>query len=69
MAKKFIEPGGRVMDIAWMRDTNGIVYTGEALNLAMLMHLRKGRTAKQEEELKTVLGVFDDIKPKRRRKK
>jgi hypothetical protein len=68
MAKKFIEPGGRVMDIAWMRDTNGLVYTGEALNLAMLLHLRKERTAKQEEELKEVLGVFETGKEKNSRR-
>lgn len=36
---KFIEPGSRIMDRAWMRDhsTNDIVYTGEALLLVLLM--------------------------------
>ena len=68
MAKKYIEPGNRIMDKAWMRDSNGIVYTGEALNLAMLLHLRKGRTAKQEEELKEVLGVFETGTPKNSRR-
>lgn len=39
MNKKYIEPGRRIMDIAWMRDGahNDIVYTGEALMLVLLM--------------------------------
>ena len=39
MSKKFIEPGARIMDRAWMRDdsNNDIVYTGEALLLILLM--------------------------------
>jgi hypothetical protein len=70
MALKFIEPGGRLMDLAWMRD-KGNIYSGEALVLACLLHVRKERTAKQEEELKEVLGVFEagETKNSRRSKK
>jgi hypothetical protein len=67
MSKKFIEPGGRLMDMAWMRDGKNI-HSGEALVLACLLHVRKGRTAKQEEELKEVLGVFETGKAKNTRR-
>lgn len=60
---KFTKPFYRVMDRAWLRDSNGIVYTGEALNLAMLMHVRKGRDRKREEELKDLLGVLPSDQP------
>jgi hypothetical protein len=56
---KYIEPGGRVMDRGYFRDGDNIHY-GEALVLACLLHVRKDRTAKQEEELKEVLGVFEE---------
>lgn len=64
---KFIEAGGRLMDIAWLRD-KGNIYSGEALVLACLLHVRKGRTAKQEEQLKEVLGVFETRPPKNSRR-
>lgn len=55
---RFIEAGTtRVMDRAWMRDGENI-YSGEALVLACLMHVKKKRTAKQEEELKEILDVY-----------
>lgn len=55
---RFIEAGTtRVMDRAWMRDGKNI-HTGEALVLACLMHVRKERTVKQEEELKEILDVY-----------
>lgn len=66
MAEKFIEPGHRFMDVVWMRDHENI-YTGEAVVLACLLALKKERTAKQEEELKEVLGVFDTTPVKRRK--
>ena len=61
---RFIEAGTtRVMDRAWMRDGDNI-YSGEALVLACLMHVRKERTAKQEEELKKILDVYETGKTK-----
>ena len=61
---RFIEAGTtRVMDRAWMRDGENI-HTGEALVLACLMHVRKERTAKQEEELKKILDVYETGKTK-----
>lgn len=57
MDDRFIEPGGRLMDLAWFRDGKNI-YSGEALVLACLLHVQKRRTSKNEEELKEVLGVF-----------
>lgn len=54
-----------VMDRAWMRDENGIEHTGEALLLAMLLKVKKGknRTAEQEAELQEILE-----KPKSKKK-
>jgi hypothetical protein len=61
---RFIEAGTtRVMDRAWMRDGENI-HSGEALVLACLMHVRKERTAKQEEELKKILDVYETGKTK-----
>jgi hypothetical protein len=55
---RFIEAGTtRIMDRAWMRDGSNI-HTGEALVLACLLHVRKKRTAKQEEELKEIMNVY-----------
>ena len=55
---RFIEAGTtRVMDRAWLRDGE-VIHTGEALVLACLMHVKKKRTAKQEEELKEILDVY-----------
>lgn len=64
----FIKPDKRVMDIAWMRDPkSGIVYTGEALSLALLLHAKgKGRTQEHEKELARLL---DDPNQKVRPKK
>jgi hypothetical protein len=64
---KFIEAGGRLMDIAWLRDKENI-YSGEALVLACLLHVRKERTAKQEEELKELFDVFETGTPKNSRR-
>jgi hypothetical protein len=70
MTEKFIEPGSRLMDVAWMRDGKNI-HTGEALVLACLLKVRKQRTTKQEEELKEVLDIYAEGTPKnpRRNKK
>lgn len=57
MPKKYIEPGDRLMDKVWIRDGNNI-YTGEAALLACLLHVKKGRTVKAEEELKDILDVY-----------
>lgn len=55
-----------VMDRAWMRDENGIVHTGEALMLAMLLKVKKSknRTDEQVAELEEIIQ-----KPARRRKR
>jgi hypothetical protein len=66
MAAKYIEPGRRVMDRGYFRDGENVHY-GEALVLACLLHIKKGRTSKREEELKDVLGIFDDVGEKNRR--
>jgi hypothetical protein len=61
---RFIEAGTtRVMDRAWMRDGNN-VYTGEALVLACLLHVKKERTVEQEEELKEIMEVYAPSKRK-----
>jgi len=44
MPKKFIEPGQRIMDNAYLRDGESI-HTGEALLLACLLHA-KGKSRK-----------------------
>jgi hypothetical protein len=48
---------GRLVDRAWLRDGKNIHY-GEALKLACLLHVRKNRTARQEEELKEIMDVY-----------
>jgi len=48
---------GRLVDRAWFRDGDNIHY-GEALKLACLLHVRKKRTARQEEELKEIMDVY-----------
>ncbi len=55
---KDLPVGGRIMDRAYYRDKNDIEHTGEALVLACLLYVRKGRTSKAEEELKDVLNVY-----------
>lgn len=56
---KHLPTGRRVMDVGWLRDENGIVHTGEALVLACLLKVKKGkkRTTEDEAELKRVLRV------------
>jgi hypothetical protein len=58
--------GNRIMDRAYMRDSENIEHTGEALVLAMLLKVRKSknRTVEQEMELMKVLQ-----KPKRGKRK
>jgi hypothetical protein len=59
--------GRRLMDVAWFRD-GGNIHTGEALVLACLLHVKKKRTAEQEEQLKEVLGVFEAREKKNTRR-
>lgn len=47
----------RLQARAWLRDGDSIHYD-EALKLACLLHVRKGRSARQEEELKEIMEVF-----------
>lgn len=65
----WIEPGSRIMDIAYLRDGHDIIHTGEALMLACLVHA-KGRTKRGEKELADVAKMLDDPnRPNRRRKR
>lgn len=49
------------MDVAWMR-SGDVTYSGEALVLACLLHVKKPsqRTDAHEEEIKEVLKVYGD---------
>lgn len=59
MGNKWIEPGSRVMDKAYMYDKSGNVHTGEALLLAMLLHT-KGKTKRGQDELLEVGKIMKD---------
>lgn len=59
MKKKWISPGTRMMDRAYMYDKSGNVHTGEALLLALLLHA-KGRTQRGQEELTDVAKIMKD---------
>ena len=59
MGNKWIEPGSRIMDKAYMYDKSGNVHTGEALLLAMLLHT-KGKTSRGQEELLEVGKIMKD---------
>lgn len=56
--EKFVEPGRRIMDLAYLRDGNSF-HTGEALVLACLLHA-KGKTFRGEQELKQVGKMLND---------
>jgi len=62
---KFIEPGHRIMDNAYLRDGK-LIHTGEALALAVLLHSKgKGRIGKNEQaDIDQVTKVFK--KPRRK---
>jgi hypothetical protein len=62
---KFIEPGKRFMDIAYLRD-GSVIHTGEALALAILLHA-KGRTKRASEEVNQVAKMLDDPNLKTKR--
>lgn len=55
---KFIKPGRRVMDMAWLRQGN-IIYTGEAMMLACLLHV-KGDKARPTQDVKQIAEMLDD---------
>jgi hypothetical protein len=59
MKKKWISPGTRLMDRAYMYDKSGNVHTGEALLLALLLHA-KGKTNRGQEELTQVGKIMKD---------
>lgn len=59
MKKKWISPGNRLMDRAYMYDKSGNVHTGEALLLALLLHA-KGKTKRGQEELTDVAKIMKD---------
>lgn len=56
---KWIEPGTRLMDRAYMYDKSGNRHTGEALMLALLLHAR-GKTNRGDKELKEVSVIMRD---------
>lgn len=60
---KWVEPGTRVMDRAWLRDGD-IIHTGEALALALLLHTRGKRS---QSEIEHVAKMLND--PNRRKKR
>ena len=59
LKKKWISPGTRVMDRAYMYDKSGNVHTGEALLLALLLHA-KGRTKRGQDEMTDVSKIMKD---------
>lgn len=56
---KYIQPGHRIMDKAYMYDKSGNVHTGEALLLALLLHA-KGKTNRGQEEMLQVGKLMKD---------
>jgi hypothetical protein len=52
---KYVPMGTRVMDTAFLRDKNEIIYTDEALVLACLLHATGKRTEHNERELAKLL--------------
>lgn len=64
---RWISPGTRVMDRAWMR-SGGTVYVGEALVLALLLHA-KGKTKRGREEMEQVAKMMRDPNLNKKRKK
>lgn len=53
---KMIKPDKRVMDLAWMRHKD-IVYTGEALVLALLLHTKgAGRNSADHATVSAMLN-------------
>jgi len=57
MSKKFIQPGYRIMDRAYIRDGDTL-HTGEALLLACLLHA-KGKNRKSDD-FKDVQKIMHD---------
>lgn len=64
---KWIQPGNRIMDKAYLRD-GSVTYTGEQLVLALLLHT-KGRTKRGSGELEQVAKMLDDPNINRNRKR
>lgn len=56
--KKYVEPGYRIMDNAFLRDGENL-HSGEALVLAVILHA-KGKTKRGEEEVKYLAKMFND---------
>lgn len=57
--KKWISPGTRLMDRAYMMDKSGNLHTGEALMLALLLHTR-GKTNRGEKEMLEISKIMKD---------
>jgi hypothetical protein len=58
MTKKYIEPGKRLMDLAYIRDGK-LVHTDEALVLALLI-ATKGKTNRGKDEVTHLAKMLDD---------
>jgi hypothetical protein len=64
--KVFVAGVARLGENAFLRDPGSdIIHTGQALELACLLHCKKGRNRKAEEELKDVTGVLPPEKPRK----
>ena len=57
MGSKFTTPYSRVMDLAFMRDSQDNIYTDEALVLACLLHAKGKRN---QENVREVAKLLDD---------
>ena len=64
---KWIEPGNRLMDKAYLRDGR-VTYTGEQLVLALLLHTR-GKTNRDLIEVPHVAKMLDDPNQRTPRRK
>lgn len=56
---KWIAPGTRIMDRAYMYDKSGNVHTGDALMLALLL-VAKGKTSRGQQEMLHVGKLMKD---------
>lgn len=45
----------KIVEMAWLRDSSGIEHSGEALLLACLLNVKKGRNYHNEEQMKDIL--------------
>lgn len=63
MKNKYIQPGKRFMDIAYLRDGD-IIHTGESLVLALLLHA-KGKSRRGQDEMSHLSKMMNDPNTRR----